>query len=150
MRPASLLAALFLLPYASAMSSHPPLAESDVRDFMSRYEAALGSEDFDQVAPLIHPDALYRFNDGDFKGHEAIRGAFEKTWALEIEDVTYEMRDIDVVSLTTESATVAFTFHWSGKGPNGRFEATGRGTLVIVRLENDLVVVLEHLGPSVP
>jgi len=35
---------------------------------------------------MIHPQAIYRFTDGDFVGRDAIQTAFEKTWAYDVVD----------------------------------------------------------------
>ena len=29
---------------------------------------------------IVHNNVVFRFNDGDFLGKPAVRGAFEKTW----------------------------------------------------------------------
>nr|WP_255319205.1 nuclear transport factor 2 family protein [Enterobacter cloacae complex sp.] len=36
--------------------------------------------DFDQLVPLISPNAIFWFNDGSFCGLKQIRQAFEETW----------------------------------------------------------------------
>ena len=54
------------------------IAEEQVLEFLERFEKAQGTQDFDRVAPMLHPDALFRFNDGDYRGTEAARGAFER------------------------------------------------------------------------
>lgn len=122
------------------------ITERQVLDFLGRFETAQNSEDFDRVAPLLHPDALFRFNDGDYRGLKAARGAFESTWEHEVEDEKYYLSDIEVLHTDSGSATAAFRFNWSGVAANGPFEVVGRGTGVIVRHEGELKLLLEHLS----
>ena len=122
------------------------ITERQVLDFLDRFETAQGTEDFDAVVPMLHPDALFRFNDGDYRGLEAARGAFESTWALDVEDERYHLSDIEVLYSDESSATATFRFHWSGVGEQGPFEVVGRGTSVLVRHEGELRLLVEHLS----
>lgn len=122
------------------------ITESQVLEFLNRFETAQNSEDFDRVAPMLHPDALFRFNDGDYRGLEAARGAFENTWAHEVDDERYYLSDIEVLHVDHRSATATFRFHWSGVTANGPFEVVGRGTSVLVRHEGELKLLVEHLS----
>lgn len=122
------------------------ITERQVLDFLDRFETAQGTEGFDAVAPLLHPDALFRFNDGDYRGLEAARGAFESTWALDVEDERYYLSDIEVLYRDEHSATATFQFHWSGVGDNGPFHVVGRGTSVLIRFEGELRLLVEHLS----
>ncbi|MEJ2089510.1 MAG: hypothetical protein P8Y69_13775 [Gammaproteobacteria bacterium] len=67
--------------------------------FVKRFEAASGSRSFDDVIGMIHPAALFRFNDDDYRGLEAIRRAFEATWAYDIADEQYTLTDIDAMHI---------------------------------------------------
>ena len=133
-----------------AMSEQAAITQDQVLAFLAQYEIAQSTEDFEQVAPMIHPDALFRFNDGDFRGTEAIKGAFEGTWANDVKDERYELKDIEVTSLDGSTATAVFAFHWSGIAAHGPFAVEGRGTVVIVRHEGALKIKVEHLGPQAP
>ena len=122
------------------------IAEEQVLEFLERFEKAQGTQDFDRVAPMLHPDALFRFNDGDYRGIEAARGAFERTWAHEIEDERYRLTDVELLHVDAGSATVTFRFHWSGVGEGGPFHIVGRGTSVLVRHDGALKLLVEHLS----
>ena len=115
-------------------------------EFLSDFEEAQASQDFTEVAPLIHPAAVFRFNDGDYRGTDQIRTALESTWALDVENEIYSIGDVAVEYTASTSAIVTFTFHWSGIGPEGPFEVGGRGTSVLVRHGGSLKVLLEHLS----
>ncbi len=122
------------------------ITERQVLDFLERFEKAQRTEDFDLVASMLHPDALFRFNDGDYRGIEAARGAFEGTWAHEVEDERYRLTDVEVLHVDAGSATATFRFHWSGVGHSGPFHIVGRGTSVLVRHDGALKLLVEHLS----
>lgn len=114
--------------------------------FLEKYERAQAAQDFDEVAPLIHEDAIFRFNDGDFRGIDRIREAFEATWAHEVDDEVYRMEDVRVEHVTQGMAAATFRFIWSGNGPTGPFEVNGRGTTAVVARSGRLQILIEHLS----
>ncbi len=125
------------------------ISESEIRDFFERFEAASNGKVWADVADLIHPDAVYRFTEGDVVGFDAIRGAFERTWSKSsnVQDERYYLTDLDVINADVNSAAVTYGYHWSGtidgKQP---FNIHGRGTNVIVRNGDKLQFILEHLS----
>ncbi len=124
------------------------ITEPQILEFLDEFQAAQRSQKFANVAALIHPDALFRFNDGDYRGIAEIQQAFEKTWAYDIEDERYETSGVEVMSRDSDSAVVTFAFRWSGKNAeNGAFQIDGRGTSAIVRHEGRLKIKVEHLSP---
>ena len=120
--------------------------ESEVLAFLERYEIASNTRDFSQVAEMIHPEASYRFTDGDFRGREAIRDAFEKTWAINVIDDRYRLADVTLIYTDDSSALVSYNFHWTGSGPTGPFHVQGRGTQLLVRSGDGLQSIYEHLS----
>ncbi|MCY3640900.1 MAG: hypothetical protein OXH37_07795, partial [Gammaproteobacteria bacterium] len=84
---------LLLLMMAGAPAVQAELTEGEALQFMARFEAALATEDFTQVAPLIHPRAVFRFSEGDHSGMADIRAAMERTWAFEVDDERYTLTD---------------------------------------------------------
>lgn len=56
------------------------LTRDSVVQFLNRFEELAEKENFDLIQNMVHDDAFFRFNDGDFVGKQAVRGAFEKTW----------------------------------------------------------------------
>jgi hypothetical protein len=123
-----------------------PITETRVVEFLKRFEDASATELFANVVGMIHPNALFRFNDGDYRGLEAIRHAFESTWTHDVKDERYYLSDIEVVSVDTSSAAATFHFHWSGAGPQGPFQIVGRGTGLLVLHDGKLKVMVEHLS----
>jgi len=122
------------------------ITEAMVFDFFKGFEEAQGTASFANVTHMIHPDALFRFNDGDYRGLDAVRGAFENTWAQDVQDERYYLTDINVMCLDANSATATFRFNWTGIGPQGRFHIIGRGTSILVRHDGKLKVLVEHLS----
>lgn len=120
--------------------------ESDVIAFLDRYEHASSTKSFANVADMIHPDALFRFNDGDYRGLQAIQIAFERTWAYNVQDERYHLTNVEVMNRDANSAAVTFGFEWSGVGADGPFHHVGRGTMVLVRHDCRLKILVEHLS----
>ncbi len=123
-----------------------PITETRVVEFLKRFEEASATRLFGNLVGMIHPHALFRFNDGDYRGLEAIQQAFESTWDQGVKDERYCLSDIEVVNVDTSSAAATFHFHWSGIGPHGPFQITGRGTRLLVLQDGTLKVMLEHLS----
>ncbi len=139
---------LIALMMAGAPAVQAELTEAEALQFMARFEAALATEDFEKVAPLIHPQAVFRFSEGDHSGMADIRAAVERTWAFEVDDERYYLTDKRVLHSGKGAATVLFTWNWSGdSAEHGPFKITGRGTVQLVRHEGAIKILLEHLSP---
>lgn len=121
------------------------LSEAEVRVFLAKLGEATASKSFANVAPLIADSALYRFTDGDFAGIDAIRAAFEQTWAS-FPDDEWELLNIRVVHCDERSAVVTYDTRWTAAVNGEQRSSFGRGTNVIVRGDGGLKVVLEHLS----
>jgi hypothetical protein len=122
------------------------ITEIKVVEFLKRFEDASTTGLFANVVGMIHPNALFRFNDGDYRGLEAIQRAFESTWTHNVKDERYYLSDIEVVNVDTSSAAATFHFNWSGVGPHGPFRIVGRGTSLLVLHDDKLKVMVEHLS----
>ncbi len=121
------------------------VTELEIGEFLKRYEDATNSHVFSNVADLIHSEAIYRFTDGDFVGIEAIQKAFERTWTS-IENETYSLSDLRVVSTDQNTASITYTFSWSGVVDGVQKSESGRGTNIIVRVGEKLQFIHEHLS----
>ena len=138
---------LIALMMAGAPAVQAELTEAEALQFMARFEAALATEDFEKVAPLIHPQAVFRFSEGDHSGMADIRAAVERTWAFEVDDERYYLTDKRVLHSGKGAATVLFTWNWSGdSAEHGPFKITGRGTVQLVCHEGTIKILLEHLS----
>src|SRR5947207_2432736 len=92
------------------------ITETQILDFLRTFVDASATRSFANVAGMIHPNALFRFNDGDYRGLEAIQSAFESTWAHDVKDERYYLSHVEVRSVDTDSAAATFQFNWSGIG----------------------------------
>ena len=126
-------------------------AEAVVR-FLHHFEAVAMEEDFDLLHDMIDDNAVFRFNDGDFVGREAIRRAFEKTWRGDPTVKKARMFLSDIVVLTTDqaSASATYTYHWEGSQAGRTFTIQGRGTRVLVHERGQLRILHEHLSRFPP
>ena len=117
-------------------------------DFVERYEAALATQRWEFVAPLVHDDVCVTFSDGAyFRGKSEVQKAFEKNFAL-IKDERYSISDIHWVRRTGQYAVYTFTFHWAGFIDGKQVTGAGRGTSVLVKEDGKWLLLTEHLGPA--
>lgn len=124
------------------------LGKDAVVQFMNRFEALAEKENFDLVQDMVHDDAFFRFNDGDFVGKPAVRAAFEKTWkgSANIKKVRFYLTDIQVLTVDAMSATATYTYNWEGAMDGRVFRIQGRGTRVLVIENGRLQIIHEHLS----
>jgi ketosteroid isomerase-like protein len=117
----------------------------DHRQTLARFEVAANRADFDLISPLIAANAVYWFTDGSFEGLDAIRHAFERTWAT-IRDETYRLEDVRWIAVSDTVATCVYRFRSEGTVDGQPFFAIGRGTNVLVRGREGWKIVHEHLS----
>lgn len=137
------------------VAADSPMAEAAITEesvvlFLNRFEDIAGAKKFDLIEHMIHDDGVFRFNDGDFVGKQAIRGAFEKTWAgsAKVESERFYLTDIQVVTSNASSATATYTYNWEGSVSGQTFQIKGRGTRVIVLEQGRMQIILEHLSAN--
>ena len=122
------------------------MSPEGVLDFLVRFNEASETKDFARVEPLIHPDAVFRFNDGDFEGIDAVRGAFESTWSNDVDDSTYQIVNVKVLSADHRSGAATYDYRWEATVDGNKVVATGRGTAVLEELNGVIVIKHEHLS----
>lgn len=114
-------------------------------DFITAYGAALSSQDWARVAPLIHAEAVIHFSTGgEHRGIESIGAAYQHNFSM-IKNEVYRISDIQWQEQTAERACYTFAYHWRGQ-INGR-EATGSGTgtAVLCRYDGQWLLIEERL-----
>ncbi|MBP9782338.1 MAG: nuclear transport factor 2 family protein [Candidatus Pacebacteria bacterium] len=121
------------------------ITESEIKEFLKKYEDVTNSHVFSNVIGLVHSEAIYRFTDGDFVGIEAIQKAFENTWGS-IKNETYSLSDLKIIVADSNSASITYTFNWSGIVDGVQKSGSGRGTNVIIRNGDKLQFIHEHLS----
>ena len=131
-----------------AQMTETVLTKESVAEFLERFEEIAEKENFDLVQGMIHDAAVFRFNDGDFVGKQAIRAAFEKTWkgSEGVKKERFYLTDIQVLTADTRSATATYTYNWQGSMNGQSFLIRGRGTRVLVVEGGRLQIIHEHLS----
>jgi SnoaL-like domain len=124
------------------------ITKDTVVQFLNRFEALAEKENFDLIQDRVHENAFFRFNDGDFVGRAAVRGAFEKTWkgSANVKKERFFLSDIIVLSTDTASATATYTYNWEGTSEGRAFRIQGRGTRVLVLEQGRIQIIHEHLS----
>ena len=124
------------------------LTKDSVAQFLNRFEEVAGKEDFELLQNMVHDNAFFRFNDGDFVGKQAVRGAFEKTWKgnAGVTKDRFHLTDIQVLTVDGKSATATYTYNWEGSMDGKSFRIQGRGTRVLVVEDGRLQIIHEHLS----
>ncbi len=116
-------------------------------DFLAQYTAALETQNWDNVAPLIHADCIAVFTEDTYKGKAAVESAFRKTFDL-IKDETYAIENLHWVLRKEDVVIVNYNFHWSGIIHGKPAAGGGRGTATLVLEDGRWRLLSEHLGPN--
>lgn len=123
-----------------------PIAHAEA--FPSTYEAALATQDWERVAPLIHLHACVTFSDGSVHlGKAEIERAFRRNFAS-IKNEEYVIEDVHWVQKDERVAVYLFAFAWSGDVGGKRVHGGGRGTCVLLNDGRNWQLIVEHLGPK--
>ena len=117
-------------------------------EFIISYEAALASQNWDNVEPLVHAKACVTFSNGTVhKGLKAIKVAFTNNFSL-IKDEKYFITDVHWVVKDKEFAVYLFNFNWSGFIDGQQASGSGRGSTTLIFENGKWLLVSEHLGPA--
>ena len=130
------------------MTAHSPFTADDVVAFLHHFEELAGQEDFALIRDLIDERAVFRFNDGDFVGRDAIQAVFETTWRGDpsVKRARFYLSDIVVLTTDTRSASATYTWNWEGAQAGRAFTIRGRGTRVLALDAGRWRIVHEHLS----
>jgi hypothetical protein len=120
----------------------------DVIAFLHHFESLAEQENFDLISKLIEPSAVFRFSDGDFRGHVAVRAAFEKSWRGNpaVKKSRFYLSEIEVIHVDLASASASYTWNWEGAEGDQKFKIRGRGTRVLRYAAREFTIAHEHLS----
>ena len=115
-------------------------------EFVEAYEAALATQEWDAVSPLIHERASVVFSNGTVhKGKDAVRQAYEKNFSA-IKSEHYRMTNVHWLLNSPDTAVYMFDFSWTGIIDGKEASGGGRGTAVVVHENGRWQLLAEHLG----
>ncbi|EAR09892.1 GNAT family N-acetyltransferase [Reinekea blandensis] len=132
------------LPATNARPESPSNATPQA--LMKQYEAALATQQWSAVEPLMHADVCVTFSNGTFRGIDEVRKVFQRNFVI-IEDETYAICDVHWVRQTDTDAICLYRFQWTGLIDGQPASGSGRGTTVLVK-DDEWRIITEHLGPE--
>lgn len=119
--------------------------DNTIETFLAEYVRRTNTHRFDEVAPLVDEEAVFWFTSGSWRGLAAIRAAFERTWAMILDEV-YTVEDVEWLTVDDASATCIYTYHWRGMIDGVSREGSGRGTNILRKDGGQWRIVHEHLS----
>ena len=118
--------------------------------FPAAYEAALRSQRWERVAPLMHDEACVTFSTGAVhRGKAAVQRAFEANFAA-IENEDYRISELVWRDRTADRASYTFRFAWSGRIAGQPASGAGTGTATLIRTESGWLLLAERLHRAAP
>ena len=118
--------------------------------FPAAYEAALRSQRWERVAPLMHDEACVTFSTGAVhRGKAAVQRAFEANFAA-IENEDYRISELAWRDRTADRASYTFRFAWSGRIAGQPASGAGTGSITLVRCEDGWRLLAETLHRAAP
>lgn len=120
-------------------------ADNTPEAVMAAYADLINRHDFSLLLPLIDVGASFWFSSGTYKGHQAARDAFERTWKR-FGDETYWLENLVWIARSMEAACCIYSFHWRATMTGQIIEGKGRGTTVLAKGESGWRIVHEHLS----
>lgn len=117
----------------------------DLTNFIQAYESVNNSHIWENVEPMIAPDATYWFTDGSYTGLDEIRQAVEATFT-KLQDEVYKIFDVHWPVVTGAAAVCTYRFSWQATIDGKPQSGSGRGTNVLEKRDGSWVIVHEHLS----
>jgi len=115
-------------------------------NFIEQYEAALKTQDWKSVEPLIHKNACVTFSNGAVHvGKEAVKKAFEKNFSL-IKSEAYSIKNVQWILKNETTAVYLFEFFWEGIIGEKQMKGNGVGTSVLVNELGNWMLLTENLS----
>jgi ketosteroid isomerase-like protein len=115
-------------------------------EFMLEYESAGNRRDLDALLAFIADEAIFLFsNQSAHVGKNAIRKAIQSNFET-IKAEKYRISGLTWLATSEDLAVCVYEFDWSGEIDGAAVSGSGRGTSVIVRVEDAWRVVHEHLS----
>jgi ketosteroid isomerase-like protein len=118
------------------------------QDFVRAYEAALATQDWSHVEPLMHSDVCVTFSTGArHRGIANVERAYRENFAG-IKDEHYAISDVHRMSCDATYAIYLFRFRWSDRIDGELASGGSLGTAVIRCGGGRWRLLTEHLRPA--
>jgi len=115
-------------------------------DFITNYIAALATQNWKEVKPLISEKASVTFSDGSVHlGKPKVRAAFENNFTS-IKSEKYNISNVVWLKKEKAFAAYIFEYEWSGIINGKSVSGNGIGTSVIIKETSGWKLLAEHLG----
>ncbi len=112
---------------------------------LAAYAVALGTQNWEEVAPYIHPECTAVFSSGTYRGAASVEAIFRRNFDRVV-DEKYRVENVQWLDLTDDRAVVLYDFAWSGVIEGRPASGGGRGTSVMAVHDGRWKILLEHLG----
>jgi predicted ester cyclase len=114
-------------------------------DFVQAYKAALATQQWANVAPLLHSNATVVFSNGEvLQGISAIRVAYERNFSL-IKNEDYHMFNLNWGLKNETIAEYSFDFSWRGTINGEPASGAGKGAAKLLCEEGKWKLIKEQL-----
>lgn len=115
-------------------------------DFIKAYEAALATQDWKNITPLVSESVSVTFSDGNVHfGKSKVQAAFEHNFSL-IKSEAYSIKNVQWLSKEENFAVYLFEFYWTGIINGKSVSGSGVGTSVLIKEDHQWKLLTEHLG----
>lgn len=119
--------------------------QRELDTFLTAYESAANSRDFNAVLPFIADDVIFWFTNGQYEGKESVRRAFEDTWSA-IKNETYTISNVRWAAKNYWVSVCTYDFESDGIVDGKRQVYRGKGTNALARIHGSWRIVHEHLS----
>ncbi len=114
--------------------------------FIKKYEAALATQKWINIDPLICETASVTFSDGTVHiGKSKIKAAFERNFSI-IKSEKYSIENVHWLRKEEYFAVYLFKFSWTGIISGKEISGKGIGTSTIINENGQWKLLAEHLG----
>ena len=115
-------------------------------NFIEAYQAALGTQKWSNVAPLISDFACVTFSNGTVHlGKDNVQIAFEINFDS-IKNERYVIENVKWLKKEDDYAVYIFEFNWRGILDGKSVSGNGVGTSTIIKEKQTWKLLTEHLG----
>jgi ketosteroid isomerase-like protein len=121
-------------------------AASTPQDCVSSFIAAMLARDMVAALSLLTDDVVFFYSNGtSLWGKAAFEATMTANWKV-ISDYKYSTMDSIWLAQSEDSATVIYTFAWSGRVGGNEVKGDGRGTRVVQRGPKGWQICHEHIS----